>query len=98
MAYHCDEIDLELALAELLLKLGVGVSGHSFGQDLKSFLEVVDVTLVASLLEQLPCLIFRLFEDVLVVQEFSVLTVMRKVTLLTTIVALAGWAVITHVT
>ena len=67
--HESDEIDVEVALAELLLKLWVSHFRASLDQNLNSFFEISDVTFVTGLLDRLPSFDFGLVGDMLQVND-----------------------------
>lgn len=79
-AHHGNEIDGQSPLAKFLLKTRIGVVRRSLGENLDSFFEIANVSLIAGLLEKLPCLCLRLVRDAMVVNQLGVLAINGVVT------------------
>lgn len=77
--HHCDQVDVEATLAELLLKTRIGVVRRDLGQDLNGLLEVTNVTFVAGSLEQLPSFVLGHLSNMGIVDDLGVLAFDRSV-------------------
>lgn len=84
---HSDEINRELELAELVLKVNICGIGDTFDQHLDSIFEVVQVTLVRSLGQKSPSLSFSLVGNVVHVDGILVLALESTVALLVALLA-----------
>jgi hypothetical protein len=62
--YKCNEVNIQVAPAELLLKLRVSHLRASLDQDLNSFFEVGNITFITGLLDTFPRVGFGLVSNV----------------------------------